>query len=328
MEIKKLDCPSCGAPLEWNAPSCNFCKTEVRYFENNNAALPINLSSSDIESNIIGHEREFWNATVNAIQAPYSQFKKFKHYNEQNFKNDFFKNQEFAELLKMFYESFFILPSENLVQIYKLNLIGDFVLLTSLRIIVFRETSMISIPYDNFISWDSEKAGKDGLVGRDGYIYDGRPVLKFYAGGKEVVRPYDSCDTRPFPEVIQSIMSSKEWETLNPLQKNLLTLNRYNVNKSYNIQIKPLELMEVEKKGCFIATATMGDYNHPSVIILRDFRDNFLMKKAWGVTFVNWYYIKGPFYAKIIEKSMLLKKLSYWLIVKPLVFISFIVKQK
>lgn len=326
MEIKKLDCPSCGASLEWNTPSCNFCKTEVRYFENNTSALPINLTASDIENNIILFERDFWKASVLAVSAPYFQFKDYKNHLEQDFKNDWFNNPIFAKVLTMFYESYFILPSENLVQIYILNQIGDYALLTSLRMIIFRDTSMISIPYENFISWDSEKAGINGLIGRDGYEYDGHPVLKFFVGGKEIVRPYDSCDTRPFPEVIAAIIASKEWQDLNPLQKNLLTLNRYNVNKSYKILVKPFELMEFipkeTKKACFIATATMGDYNHPSVLLLQDFRDTYLINKTWGRSFINWYYTNGPYIASIIAKNKLLKKISYWFIVKPLVFIS------
>ena len=69
---------------------------------------------------------------------------------------------------------------------------------------------------------------------------------------------------------------------------------------------------------CFIATAAMGDYNHPVVVDLRMFRDNWLLKRNWGVQFTNWYYTYGPKAAKIIEKSFMLRKLTFVLIVKPL----------
>ena len=46
--------------------------------------------------------------------------------------------------------------------------------------------------------------------------------------------------------------------------------------------------------GCFIATATMGSYNHPIVIELRSLRDNWLLNKTWGQEFTNWYYNKSP----------------------------------
>jgi hypothetical protein len=83
------------------------------------------------------------------------------------------------------------------------------------------------------------------------------------------------------------------------------------------------ETLIPEKKGnCFIATAAMGDYNHPVVIDLRQFRDNWLLKRNWGIRFTNWYYSYGPYAAKRIEKSNSLKVISYILIVKPLQLIT------
>jgi hypothetical protein len=70
--------------------------------------------------------------------------------------------------------------------------------------------------------------------------------------------------------------------------------------------------------GCFIATAAMGSYEHPVVLDLRDFRDNWLLSKHWGISFVNWYYKNGPHAAKLIEKSIILRKITYYLIVLPL----------
>ncbi len=75
-------------------------------------------------------------------------------------------------------------------------------------------------------------------------------------------------------------------------------------------------------KKCFIATAAMGDYNHPVVVDLRTFRDNWLLKKTWGVSFTNWYYKHGPKAAKVIERSKILRWLTYILIVKPLQLIT------
>lgn len=84
---------------------------------------------------------------------------------------------------------------------------------------------------------------------------------------------------------------------------------------------------KISKQGnCFIATATMGSYDHPEVIELRYFRDNWILKKKWGASFVEWYYHYGPIAAKSIEKSFMLKKICYLLIVKPLIYLSRIVK--
>ena len=71
-------------------------------------------------------------------------------------------------------------------------------------------------------------------------------------------------------------------------------------------------------KACFIATAAMGDYDHPVVMDLRLFRDNWLLKRNWGVRFTKWYYTHGPKAAAVIEKSFLLRKITFLLLIKPL----------
>lgn len=59
--------------------------------------------------------------------------------------------------------------------------------------------------------------------------------------------------------------------------------------------------------GCFIATATFGSPLHPYVGILREFRDNILLKNKAGRSFVRWYYIHSPAAAKVIERNKTLK---------------------
>jgi hypothetical protein len=73
-----------------------------------------------------------------------------------------------------------------------------------------------------------------------------------------------------------------------------------------------------EKEGCFIATATMGNYDDPILIDLRCFRDNWLKRRNWGVKFIDWYYVYGFKAAKVIEKSKILRIISFILLVKPL----------
>jgi hypothetical protein len=80
--------------------------------------------------------------------------------------------------------------------------------------------------------------------------------------------------------------------------------------------------------GCFIATATMGDYDNPLVLDLRYFRDNWLLNRTWGNEFVDWYYRRSPKVASVIEKSIVLKKLTYFFIVKPLHLITNLLTRK
>jgi len=76
-----------------------------------------------------------------------------------------------------------------------------------------------------------------------------------------------------------------------------------------------------ESGGCFIATSVYGNYDHPIVLDLREFRDNWLEKREKGKRFIRWYYQKGPMLASCIEKSKTRKILAFLLIVKPLHFL-------
>jgi hypothetical protein len=99
----------------------------------------------------------------------------------------------------------------------------------------------------------------------------------------------------------------------------------YSDKPPYNDLLKTCNENQTEKKtkgNCFIATAAMGSYDHSVVMDLRIFRDNWLLKRKWGVRFTNWYYTHGPKAAKIIEKSIILKKITFLLIVKPLQIIT------
>lgn len=78
---------------------------------------------------------------------------------------------------------------------------------------------------------------------------------------------------------------------------------------------------------CFIATATMGDYDHPTVMDLRNFRDNWIMQKKWGSNFVKFYYKYGQYPANFIARKNWRKKISYYLIVKPLHSLSNLVRK-
>lgn len=59
--------------------------------------------------------------------------------------------------------------------------------------------------------------------------------------------------------------------------------------------------------GCFIATAAYGSYLDPHVMVLRNFRDNILMKNDLGRAFVKYYYRNSPAIAEKISKTEGLK---------------------
>ena|ERR1051326_405176 len=76
----------------------------------------------------------------------------------------------------------------------------------------------------------------------------------------------------------------------------------------------------IEKpKGCFIATACYGDFNASEVIVLRQFRDNYLLNRGWGKSFVKFYYAFSPPAARVLERSFFLKKIVRVIFLSPLV---------
>ncbi|MEO6950501.1 MAG: CFI-box-CTERM domain-containing protein [Polyangia bacterium] len=54
---------------------------------------------------------------------------------------------------------------------------------------------------------------------------------------------------------------------------------------------------------CFVATAAYGNYDHPQVRLLREFRDNVLAASAFGRAFVRGYYRHSPPLAAWIARS-------------------------
>lgn len=71
--------------------------------------------------------------------------------------------------------------------------------------------------------------------------------------------------------------------------------------------------------GCFIATAAYGSYLDPHVSVLRNFRDEVLMKSVPGKAFVKFYYKHSPPVAAYIADHAVLRLLMR-LVLTPLIF--------
>lgn len=78
---------------------------------------------------------------------------------------------------------------------------------------------------------------------------------------------------------------------------------------------------------CFVVTATMGNPQHPLVVLMRDFRDTQLVKTKGGQKFIVWYYKHGPKFANIISKNSVLRFLSFTFIVVPASWIVRIIQR-
>jgi hypothetical protein len=70
-------------------------------------------------------------------------------------------------------------------------------------------------------------------------------------------------------------------------------------------------LKEVNKDVgyCYVATMVYGDYNHPNVIQLRNYRDNKLSKNKLGRIFIKYYYKHSPFWVEKMKNNTLINQL-------------------
>lgn len=64
-----------------------------------------------------------------------------------------------------------------------------------------------------------------------------------------------------------------------------------------------------KKEGCYVATMVYGDYNHPNVLELRNFRDNFLRKTVVGNEFIKVYYRLSPIFVEKFENNKSLNRI-------------------
>jgi hypothetical protein len=77
------------------------------------------------------------------------------------------------------------------------------------------------------------------------------------------------------------------------------------------------EKAPAKKSGCFIATAVYGSPEDPSVIILRNFRDQALLSTRFGTACVELYYWVSPPMASLISRSESAKATVRRLILQP-----------
>ena len=76
----------------------------------------------------------------------------------------------------------------------------------------------------------------------------------------------------------------------------------------------------VKKSSCFVATATMGDIDHPYCRTLRVFRERVLIGTPLGRRIIEWYYRHGPSASAVVESSRFLRCLCRVGVVGPAAF--------
>lgn len=86
--------------------------------------------------------------------------------------------------------------------------------------------------------------------------------------------------------------------------------NYYNSN---NATLNSIHSQLNPSGGCYIATMAYGDYGHPQVMVLRQFRDVYLDKRNWGKKFIKFYYANSPHWVEVLKNhkftNILIRKL-------------------
>lgn len=97
--------------------------------------------------------------------------------------------------------------------------------------------------------------------------------------------------------------SSQSWDSTAPKSP---SSNMY----GYNTSTKPSNSHKstyssthntTKSEGCYIATMAYGDYDHPHVMILRRYRDEYLLTNWKGRLFVRFYYWISPKMVRILK---------------------------
>lgn len=82
-----------------------------------------------------------------------------------------------------------------------------------------------------------------------------------------------------------SIMTKISGLDMSPQCQSYFNKNRTTLNSIYS---------QLNSGGCYIATMVYGNYDHPQVMVLRNFRDTYLAKRDWGKRFIRFYYKHSP----------------------------------
>jgi hypothetical protein len=86
------------------------------------------------------------------------------------------------------------------------------------------------------------------------------------------------------------------------LDKSMVNNDHFNRNYKSGYYLKPKPVTKQSKsEGCFVATFAYNSYEHNDVLILRKFRDNYLLKSKNGKGFVKIYYKYSPKFVELLN---------------------------
>lgn len=275
--VVKLDCPSCGAPISYGAAECKYCNTPLIILDNGESILPKGMSVEVLMDNIIAHEDEFWTATTENLDAPFSIYSKSNQpglwaYSPGDWKKDLSSTYQYKKtMLEPIFDKMLLLKGEGWVARVVLTQNPlDIAILTNYRLFIIRsESTITSVPLSAFISYKDEHFG-DGLttVGIDGRQYLGQAVLRWKSqSGEEQEIRWPGGAQYISESVTAPVIQAADWDHLSPLQKQLLACTRWSLKKGMTLNVPPLTPTEMSPVSDLAAVASAACFPGESMVL-------------------------------------------------------------
>jgi tetratricopeptide (TPR) repeat protein len=125
------------------------------------------------------------------------------------------------------------------------------------------------------------------------------------AAANEAIRLLDtalSYDDAPYNRLIKASIHQALGQKDIALKEVNYIIDTFPNDDAYVEARKLKDELEAKKGPCFVATACYGSYDHPDVVLFRQWRDNILLMHPAGRIFVRWYYKFSPPLANRIQK--------------------------
>jgi len=206
----------------------------------------------------------------------------------------------------------------NSILLYNYNFDNEFERLIFSELI-FDAVSRINYVVSNYLKLTQEKVNQfTSTLGSIGGNTD--MLLHFLEHKIEMDREF-----KPEIKVLLGKFSSfiSANQQLNLTLKINDSVSQQNFEQSEVFLNRMIKEVKSQNGGCYIATMAYGDYDHPQVLKLRYFRDDYLSKTLIGRSFIKFYYFISP---KLVQVFQNKKGLNHFIRKSLDVFIKIISK--
>lgn len=106
------------------------------------------------------------------------------------------------------------------------------------------------------------------------------------------------------------MIRSKARKEIEILRRTISTGQVQTANYSVEMPAGTLNVVAFTPSKCFVATVCFGE-DARETAVLRAWRDEYLIEREWGRSFIVWYYSNGEKLAEVVSRSPMLKALTH-----------------